>query len=209
MDIETRLNLRSFIKPDITPILKAITGALFVHLLFGLHWSLNQNSSVAEIPEWVNIKLVAGFEVIDKKEEQDQSEAKKEVVKKTNAIPIKNDNSETKLVESVEKLKELPLTSPTTFVAADSRPYMLENEKPVYPATARRRGIQGVVLLSVKVNKEGYVEKIDILQTSGFRVLDRSALKSVESWRFIPAKSGNENIASQMEIPIRFILNNV
>ena len=87
MDIETRLNLRSFIKPDITPILKAITGALFVHLLFGLHWSLNQNSSVAEIPEWVNIKLVAGFEVIDKKEEQDQSEAKKEVVKQ----PITDD----------------------------------------------------------------------------------------------------------------------
>jgi TonB family protein len=209
MDIETRLNLRSFIKPDITPILKAITGALFVHLLFGLDWSLNENSSVAEIPEWVNIKLVSGFEVIDKKEKHAQSEERKEVVKKTNVLPIKKEKSETKQVESVEKLKELPLTSTTTFVAADSRPYMLENEKPVYPATARRRGMQGVVLLSVKVNKEGYVEKIAVLQTSGFRVLDRSALKSVESWRFIPAKSGNENIASQMEIPIRFILNNV
>ena len=97
----------------------------------------------------------------------------------------------------------------TTFIAADSRPYSLENPKPLYPAAARRRGMQGVVLLGVNINKTGHVEKINILQTSGFRVLDRSAIKSVKSWRFIPAQQDKQAVASIIEIPIRFMLNDI
>jgi len=201
MDIDTRLSLRSFVKPDLTPLLKTILGALFIHVLFLVNWTTEKNITVAEIPEWMNIKLIAGIESAEKKTEKTEvKRLKSKTTPKKEILPHKND------VREKLKNKDVKQAPATTFVAADSRPYLLENPKPVYPAAARRRGMQGVVLLGVAITEEGYVDKINVLQTSGFRVLDRSAVKSVKSWRFIPARMGEENVASQMEIPIRFIL---
>lgn len=201
MDIDARLSLRSFVKPDLTPLLKAMLGALFIHVLFWVNWPAEKNRTVAEIPEWINIKLIAGFEPADEKIEKiETKQLKPKATHKKEILPHKNEVSK---ITKKQNVKQAPAT---TFIPADSRPYLLENPKPVYPAAARRRGMQGVVLLSVAVTKEGYVDKIDILQTSGFKVLDRSAVKSVKSWRFIPARMGEKNVSSQMEIPIRFIL---
>lgn len=201
MDIDTRLSLRTFVKPDLTPLLKAILGALFIHVLFWVNWTTEKKVIVAEIPEWINIKLIAGIESAEKKTEKiEVKKLRSRTSPKKEIQPHKNE------IKKKVKNKDVKQAPATTFIAADSRPYLLENPKPVYPAAARRRGMQGVVLLGVAVTKEGYVDKINVLQTSGFRVLDRSAVKSVKSWRFIPARMGEENIASQMEIPIRFIL---
>lgn len=204
MDIETRLHLRSCIKPDATPISKAIFFALFVHALFWFNWPLETNSTSVEIPDFMNIKLTAGFEI-------EENIVKKRKTKKIIETPIKKKNVLSNKNEVDQKIKhrESKPTPATTFIAANSRPYQLENLKPVYPAAARRRGMQGVVLLSVSVSSAGYVEKIDILNTSGFRVLDRSAVKSVGNWRFIPARLGEKEVASKIEIPIRFILNEI
>ena len=109
-------------------------------------------------------------------------------------------NKTDKKKESAKKSK------PTTFIAANSKPYFLKNPKPLYPNVARKRGMQGIVLLSVGITEEGNVESINILQTSGFKILDRSAVNSVQQWRFIPAKQGEKNISSELEIPIRFTL---
>ena len=203
MDIETRLHLRSFIKPDATPMLKAIIVALFVHALFWFNWPLERKSNSVEMPDFINIKLTAGFEVKENKEENIKT-------KKIIETPIKKENISSKNeVEQTIKKIESKLTPATTFIAADSKPYQLENPKPIYPFAARRRGMQGVVLLSVNINNVGYVEKVNVLKSSGFRVLDRSAVKSVGSWRFIPARQGEQEVTSKIEIPIRFILNEI
>ena len=200
MDIETRIYLRSGIKPDATPILKAIVAALFVHALFWFNWPVEKKSTAVEIPDWINIKLTAGFEI---------KEIKENKVEKIIETPTNKENilsEKNKIEHNIKELESKPSPS-TTFIAADSRPYQLENPKPVYPAAARRRGMQGVVLLSVNISETGYVKEINILQTSGFRVLDQSALKSVKRWRFIPARQGEKKVASKIEVPIRFILN--
>ena len=191
-------------KPDATPILKAIIVALFVHALFWFNWPPERNSNSVELPDFINIKLTAGFEV-------EENKAEKIKTKKIIETPIKKENilSKKNEVEQTLKQRESKLTSATTFIAADSKPYQLENPKPIYPAAARRRGMQGVVLLSVNINNAGYVEKVDVLKTSGFRALDRSAVKSVGNWRFIPARQGKQEVASKIEIPIRFILNEI
>ena len=92
MDIETRLHLRSFIKPDTSPIVKAIAGALFIHALFWFNWPIEDNSTAAEIPDWINIKLTAGFEVSENKIEK--TETKKIIeksIKKKNILSEKNE----------------------------------------------------------------------------------------------------------------------
>ena len=98
--------------------------------------------------------------------------------------------------------------SASTFVQADSKPFVMDNPKPVYPSSARRRGMQGVVLLQVSVSHKGKVTGIHVMQSSGFRVLDVAALNSVKQWRFMPARKGDIEVASTVQVPIRFILNN-
>lgn len=216
MDIEHHIHLRSFDKPNTTPILKALVVAFIIHSLLLIYLSSTQKTSATEIPDWINVKLIAGFENRDKKltsnvTEQNSSKSK-EIIKSAELKPLKNKvkkkySDKKKLKQqNVKKGKSIQAKA-TTFIKADSRPYTLVNPKPIYPLAARRRGMQGVVLLGVFVNMKGYVAKVNILKTSGYKILDTAAVNSVENWRFIPAKNGEDAIESRVEVPIKFILN--
>lgn len=50
-----------------------------------------------------------------------------------------------------------------------------------YPRVAQRAGIQGTVLLEVRVDEQGRILSIDVLRSSGHSVLDRAAIASIES----------------------------
>lgn len=49
----------------------------------------------------------------------------------------------------------------------------------VYPPLARRRGWEGTVLLGLRVESDGHLDRIHIEQSSGYAVLDHSALNSL------------------------------
>jgi protein TonB len=83
--------------------------------------------------------------------------------------------------------------------------YLL-NPKPIYPIEARRRKQEGLVILAVRVNYDGFPNEVQIVQSSGFQLLDEAAAKAVEQWQFSPARLGNLAVASQIEVPIRFKL---
>lgn len=80
------------------------------------------------------------------------------------------------------------------------------NPRPHYPLAARRRGMQGRVLLSVMVNEEGKVAHLFIKQSCGYRLLDEAALRAVRQWRFQPASRLGRSVSATVEIPIRFVL---
>jgi periplasmic protein TonB len=80
------------------------------------------------------------------------------------------------------------------------------NPKPKYPMIARMSGYEGKVLLKVLVLKNGKVGKIDMEKSSGYGILDKSAIESVENWIFIPGKKNGIPISSWVEVPIRFEL---
>jgi protein TonB len=85
-----------------------------------------------------------------------------------------------------------------------SQPYYADNPKPPYPREARNRGYQGEVLLRVEVLSSGKVGQIEIKRSSGYDMLDQSALSTVKQWKFIPAKRGEETVPLWVNIPIRF-----
>lgn len=60
------------------------------------------------------------------------------------------------------------------------------NPKPSYPTLAQRAGVHGVVLLQVKVTKDGHVEVQKVLQ--GEPVLADAAIDAVKRWRAKPAR---------------------
>lgn len=80
------------------------------------------------------------------------------------------------------------------------------NRKPVYPAVARRRGMEGRVLLVVEVGQDGRVCDVVIKKSSGFELLDKAAFKAVRKWRFSPATRGGRPVKARLEVPIRFSL---
>jgi len=82
----------------------------------------------------------------------------------------------------------------------------LNNPAPRYPALSRRLGEQGRVTLRVVVNPAGRADSVQVRTSSGFARLDESAVEAVKTWRFVPAKRGNEAITDTVLVPIPFIL---
>lgn len=78
---------------------------------------------------------------------------------------------------------------------------LLMNQPPVYPQIARIKGWAGEVLILAKVDFKGNVTSADIIQSSGYNVLDASAREAVLDWKF---KNVSSNI--EVKIPIRFVL---
>jgi len=59
-----------------------------------------------------------------------------------------------------------------------------------YPASARRRGIEGDVDVSFMLVHGGVVEQVKVLKGSGFSVLDRAALTTVARAQPFPVENG-------------------
>lgn len=101
---------------------------------------------------------------------------------------------------TVTDTKEILVTEPV--FDAD----FLHNPAPNYPTFAQRRQQQGTVLLRVKVSIEGKPEVIELNKSSGFKLLDEAAQNTVKTWRFVPAKRGNDIVSAWVIVPIKFEL---
>ncbi len=80
------------------------------------------------------------------------------------------------------------------------------NPVPDYPKRARRRGLEGRVLLRVIVDPEGRPAGLNVLKSSGHRLLDRAALRTVRVWRFFPARRNGQTVTDEILVPIVFRL---
>jgi TonB family protein len=89
---------------------------------------------------------------------------------------------------------------------AGGPPGYAKNPKPVYPQEAREKGYQGEVLLRVEVLSNGQVGQVEVKRSTGYEVLDQSALTAVKQWKFIPARRGEVPIPVWVNIPIKFQL---
>jgi protein TonB len=85
-------------------------------------------------------------------------------------------------------------------------PHQEGNPKPPYPELARRRGYEGTVKLKVEVLASGKVGRIWVKKSSGYEILDHSALKTIQDWLFIPARFGGIPVKSTVIVPVTFQL---
>lgn len=77
---------------------------------------------------------------------------------------------------------------------------------PRYPAQARRRNQQGVVLLEVRLDARGQQRELKLLRSSGVSSLDQAALAAVSQWRFRAEVRDGQSVPSRVQIPIEFAL---
>lgn len=95
---------------------------------------------------------------------------------------------------------------PAPVTAPDFSAAQLNNPGPKYPFQARRNKQEGVVLLKVLVTAAGKAGEVRLEQSSGFRTLDRAAIKTVRRWQFVPASQAGKAVAAWVVVPIGFSL---
>ncbi|MBI3999500.1 MAG: energy transducer TonB [Candidatus Omnitrophica bacterium] len=142
-----------------------------------------------------------------------EREVKKEEPKKEEVISLKDPDM---LRSEIRKTKEQKIEKepvkksvyipPAKGAVTQTKPAYLKNPAPVYPNYAREQGWEGVTILKVLVNEQGRVDQIEIHKSSGYKILDESALKTIRTWQFLPARVGNLSFSSWIKIPVRFIL---
>jgi protein TonB len=106
---------------------------------------------------------------------------------------------------SAQKTKGKPATSTVLTKPSFDADY-LQNPAPEYPAHAKRRRMQGTVMLDVAVSVNGAARSVRIAQSSGHAPLDSAASDAVKRWKFVPAKRGNTPVAARVMVPIEFRL---
>lgn len=100
-----------------------------------------------------------------------------------------------------------PTAEPSSTAPIFNAAY-LQNPQPPYPLSARRRGIEGKVLLRAEVGSDGVSNRVEVKKSSGWEMLDQAARQAVKNWRFVPARKGEQAVTAWVEIPIAFRLEN-
>lgn len=84
-------------------------------------------------------------------------------------------------------------------------PGLLHEVKPDYTEDARRRGLEGEVLLEIVVRSDGSVGSVRLLRGLGSG-LDQRAIEAVRQWRFSPARRHGTPVDVMVEVAMEFRL---
>lgn len=101
-----------------------------------------------------------------------------------------------------EEQKEQPVIDYSSVIEGLRRKIIA---KKIYPSIARKKGLQGVVTVLLKLDKEGNLVVLKLMQSSGYKVLDKAALSLVK--KVVPYKHGIDHEVT-IEIPIKYSLLN-
>jgi protein TonB len=94
---------------------------------------------------------------------------------------------------------------PAPITAPIGRAGYLNNPAPEYPPMALRQGWQGIVVLHVHVQANGKPDVVEVQKSSGRKVLDDEAVRTVKSfWSYTPAKRGDTPVDGWTTTPIEF-----
>ncbi len=86
-------------------------------------------------------------------------------------------------------------------------PHLFSTPKPItYPRWAMRQGWQGTLILAVEILENGTVGRWQVTRSTGYRLLDKAAVKAVREWRFEPAKKEGKPFVACIQIPVHFTL---
>lgn len=80
------------------------------------------------------------------------------------------------------------------------------NPLPRYPTAARRRGLEGRVVLRVFVGADGRARSVNVRSASPHPILDEAAVETLRRWRFEPARQAGAPVAAWVDVPITFRL---
>lgn len=75
-----------------------------------------------------------------------------------------------------------------------------------YPPLARRNGWEGEVLVDVRVEGDGRLSAIDVVGSSGYRVLDAAAVESLRRMARLSETAGLPEAGVVVTLSVRYML---
>jgi len=108
-----------------------------------------------------------------------------------------------KLLGSAGDNKRLVMTGDSV----DALPKPRSRKAPEYPSKARERGIEGHVVLRIKVSERGDVEHVRVMESEPRGVFDMVAVSAINDWTFDPAQYQGKAVAVSVSQRIPFRLN--
>ena len=130
---------------------------------------------------------------------------RKRSVTKPVEVIVQSEPAETITEESISSVRSRPTSARSRGDFVPARPKG-KNPRPSYPESAKRRRLEGKVILAVAVSAEGKVESVTVRQPSNWRMLDRAAAGAVSKWRFLPASRSGSSVSSVVFLPVVFQL---
>jgi protein TonB len=102
--------------------------------------------------------------------------------------------------------RQINLDSASLFEISDvdRAPQPLVQLKPLYPANARMRRIEGSVKVEFTVTADGHTESIVIISAAPSGIFNRAAMRAIERWRFSPGRLDGKSVAVRVRQNIRF-----
>ena len=95
---------------------------------------------------------------------------------------------------------------PLPLDKVDRQPQLIKHLSPLYPAGAKRRGIQGLVIVKIVVDKTGKVQNPVVMEATPEGIFEESAVRAVRRWRFIPAIKDKHPVDVYVVVPLKFEL---
>jgi TonB family protein len=86
--------------------------------------------------------------------------------------------------------------------SAEFKKAMISAPQPEYPISARQYRIQGSGMFRLNLAKDGKVDSLRVLKSTGNKTLDDAAEKALRQWRFKPG------MMQTLNVPINFVLSN-
>lgn len=159
-----------------------------------------------EVPEPVESDLIV-LEELDEhpfEEEKEEVEAEPDTrVAETETKPVRRQGPSQAEIEERERRRRAALAQKITRTAQ----LVGGRVTPHYPRSARRKRLEGRVVITVTVGPDGEVSSCKVSQSSGHAVLDQSALSAARRHRFIPAKNGlGQAVSVKKLMPFNFRL---
>ncbi len=158
-------------------------------MYFKKSYSLPSNIKKIELPsDIVNETLTD--EDTPTTEKKSKKDLKKDILETT---------IEEQIINKPQKIKQTSYEEP---------PVPIKQVPPHYPRLVKKAGIEGTVVLSVEIKKDGTVGDVEVVKSvyPGKGGLDEAAIKAVKKWKFEPAKSAGEPITVWVNIPLTFSL---
>ena len=177
-----------------------VAGA--IHVAAGF-WAMMPSSPIVINQQAIQVSFVAPSG------ENKSDSHKKTIIKNEKLDGLKAQRNEEKQ-ELAAKKETSGRVDPnaTSSKSAESEPVFdaayLNNPAPFYPSAAKRKNIQGKVLVNVAVKIDGTPSSVEISRSSGSSQLDEAAIAAIKQWRFIPAKSNGKAVAANVIVPIEF-----
>jgi TonB family protein len=85
------------------------------------------------------------------------------------------------------------------------QPVPLYGEEPIeYPLELWDEGVEGAILLRLRVTEMGEVDSVEVAESSGHAELDSAAVKGARRLRFEPGRKDGKRVRMWANVPVEF-----